>query len=90
MSAVARVMRDVSEERELPVTLAMGTWSLHVDVKFRVSYASTWHRSHGIDADVTVLSATYEDGIERKALQMLPGMHDAIVEQIEIAEMEIN
>ncbi|HEY0684704.1 MAG TPA: hypothetical protein VGD45_20375 [Steroidobacter sp.] len=90
MNAVVRIARDVSPERTMTITLQMGTWSLDADVKFRVSYPSTWHRGHGVDADVTVLSVTYEDGAERKTLPMLPGLHDAIVNQIEADELELN
>lgn len=89
MNAVVRAVRDVSPELAMTVTLEMGTWSLDVDVKYRVSYPSRWHRGNGIDADVTILSVTFEDGTGRTSLPMLPGILDAIIDQIEADELEL-
>lgn len=88
MAAAASVARDVSPEMERIITLEMAAWSLDVTVRYRVSYASGWHKGHGFDPDVTVISCVFEDGVERRALPMLPGLHDAIVEQIEADELQ--
>lgn len=90
MSAAARVAQHVSPERELMIPLVMGTWSLDVTVRFRVSYQSPWHKGHGIDPNITILAATYEDGTDIKSLPMLPGLHEAICLQIEADELELN
>lgn len=91
MAAVARVARDVSDVQEMLLpALTMGTWSLDLTVRYTVGYQSAWHRGRGLDPDITILSCTYEDGVEIKAMPMLPGLHEAICLQIEAEELELN
>lgn len=86
MSAVRRL--DVGPEREMSHPLTFGNLSIDVLVRFVVSYPSRWHRGHGVDPDITIVSVTYDAGLERMPLNLLPGMHDEICALIEADELE--
>jgi hypothetical protein len=94
MNAVVRVARDVSEEREMLLpAMTMGNWTLDLTVRYTVAYQSAWHRGRGIDPDITILSVTFEDGIDdngikRTPMPMLPGLRDAILLEIEADELQ--
>lgn len=77
-------------EREMIVPIEIGDRSIEATVKYRVSYPSIWHRGHGLDMDVDVLSVTHQVGTDIKHVPMYPGLLDQLVERIEADELELN
>lgn len=76
-------------------SMTMGTWTLDLTVRYTVAYQSRWHKGHGIDPDITLLSVTFEDGVDDNGIKhtpmpMLPGLRDAILLEIEADELELN
>lgn len=90
MAAAVRLARDVGPDRECLITIEIGERSIDATVKYRVSYPSIWHRGHGLDPDVDVLSVTHQVGTDVKHVPMYPGLLDQIVERIEADELELN
>lgn len=84
MSAVRNM--DIGPVQTLTTMLTVGDKSWPIDVKYRVDYQDRRKRGFGVDPDVTILSVTYEQGVERKDL-LLPGLYNELIRIIELDEM---
>lgn len=89
MTAVAIRRPEFGPQQWMPYDIHGEGWSLTVDVSYRVGYRSIRDRGLGRDPIVEVIDVTFTDS--KAAVQSvltMPGLVDAVIAQIEAAELQ--